>query len=206
MLFHVNPFVRLVAVTKGRSAHDIETLISEGCVWFGENRLNEITEKWPPLKEKYPHIKLQFIGHIQSNKAENIVKLCDSIVSLDRPSIIHNIAKAHQKYSKPMEFLIQVNCGREPQKGGVLEENLHSLLDLCMACALPITGLMTIPPADQDPTPYFKQLKALCIRHKLFECSMGMSNDYSLAIDLGATQVRIGRALFSSLKTLSLSD
>jgi pyridoxal phosphate enzyme (YggS family) len=194
MLIQIPPSVRLVAVTKGRSTSDIEALIQEGYTWFGENRLGEITKKWPPLKAQYPHIKLQFIGHLQSNKAEEIVRLCDSIVSLDRPSVIRAVAKVCQKH--PKEFLIQVNCGRELQKGGVIEEDLDALLNLCHEEGLSIAGLMTIPPVDKDPTPYFKQLKALCTRHNLPECSMGMSDDYTLAIDLGATQVRIGRALF----------
>ncbi len=188
--------VRLVAVTKGRSVAEIEDLIAEGVIWFGENRLNEIQTKWPFLKEKYPHVRLQFIGQLQSNKVARILKHCDSLLSIDRKSLLEAIATAQKNDTSSKEYLIQVNLAKEPQKGGVIPENLKELIVCARSHTLPIQGLSAIPPLRQDPTPYFTQLKALCTLYNLKECSMGMSDDFDTAIALGATQVRLGRRLF----------
>ncbi len=189
--------IRLVAVTKGRTVEDIERLIQKGCTWFGENRIQEIQRKWPLLKKQYPHVKLQFIGQLQTNKALDAMELCDSLISIDRPQLVETLSRILDSSPKNIELLIQINLAREPQKGGVSVEDLPSLLQLCHRKNLSIAGLMTIPPAGIDPTPYLTQLAQLCTSHNLKECSMGMSEDYALAISLGATQVRIGRALFT---------
>jgi len=190
-------YVRLVAVTKERSTLEIEPLIQQGITWFGENRIQEIQEKWPSLKAKYPHIKLQFVGRLQSNKAQEAIDLCDSIISVDRPSLVDALCSALLKNPKPMEFLAQVNLGSEAQKGGVAPEKLDEFLNYCHHKGLLIQGLMTIPPIDQNPQPFFHKLRQLCDEHKLTECSMGMSDDYEIALKERATQVRIGRFLWA---------
>jgi pyridoxal phosphate enzyme (YggS family) len=186
-------------VTKGRTSADIENLIKQGVNWFGENRVQEIQEKWPELKASYPHVKLQFIGRLQSNKAGVAVHLCDSIISLDRPSLVDAVAQSLAKNPKHMEFLVQVSLAGETQKGGVSPEKLGELLDYCQSKELTINGLMTIPPLEGDPKPIFKKLHQLCAQYHLKEISMGMSDDYEDALREGATQVRIGRALFETL-------
>lgn len=196
MLPTLPPYVRLVAVTKGRTADEIESLIKQGASWFGENRIQEIKQKWPALKARYPHLKLQFIGRLQSNKAVEAIALCDGIVSIDRVSLVDALAEALSKNPKPIELLIQVSLAGETQKGGVAPEKLSELLNYCKTKGLTINGLMTIPPANENPRPFFKQLHQLCEHHKLKECSMGMSEDYEIALEEGATQVRIGRVLF----------
>lgn len=194
----VPSYVRLVAVTKGRPVSDIEFLIQKGQLWFGENRLQEIQEKWPILREKYPHVKLQFIGQLQSNKAALALFLCDSIIGIDRPSLVNALATALLKNPKNVEFLVQVNLAKESQKGGVAPGDLDDFLEFCSKRGISVAGLMTLPPVDADPRPYFKNLKELCLSYSFVECSMGMSDDYAIAIEKGATQVRIGRKLFEN--------
>ena len=188
--------MRLVAITKGRSVHEIEALIRDGHLWFGENRLGEIQEKWLHLKHKYPKAKLQFIGRLQSNKVREIVELCDGIISIDRKSIVEALAKALKEHPKDIELLIQVNVSGEEQKGGVTIAEFPDLLHDALLKGLKIKGLMTMPPQSVDPTPYFEKLRDIAYAYGLPELSMGMSDDYKIAMTCGATQVRIGRALF----------
>ena len=193
--------VCVVAVTKGRSFYEVEDLLKKGHRLFGENKIQEIERKWPVLLQTYPEAQLQFIGRLQRNKVDVALSFCHSIASIDRLSLVEKIAQKQESMPhtsiRTKEFLIQVKFGNELQKGGVSPGGLKALLDACReAKNIPIHGLMTIPPAHRDPRPFFKELRALCDLYKLSVCSMGMSDDYKIAIEEGATHVRLGRCLF----------
>jgi len=188
--------VSLIAVTKGRSAEDIEQLIAAGQRDFGENRVQEAQGKWPALRERYGDVRLHMIGRLQSNKADEAVALFDSIHSLDRPSLLAALARAADKAGRFPQVHVQVNIGAEEQKGGIAIGELSALLDEVRSSPLPLAGLMCIPPAGQQPGPYFALLAELARRHDVTGLSMGMSADYPTAVMMGATAVRVGSALF----------
>lgn len=189
---------QLIAVSKTFGPDAIEPLLEAGQRRFGENRVQEAQGKWPALKEKYPDIELHLVGQLQSNKAEEAVKLFDVIHSLDRSSLAQALAKAMAKIGKRPDCFVQVNIGEEEQKGGVAIDALPALLEEAKALDLPVVGLMCVPPADKEPAPYFGLLAKLAKRHGLARLSMGMSGDFETAITLGATEVRIGTALFGT--------
>ena len=184
--------VSLVAVSKGRSADAIERLLEAGQRDFGESRVQEAAEKWPGLRQRYPDAKLHMIGRLQSNKAADAAALFDSIHSLDRQSLLDALAAT----GKAVPCFVQVNLGGEAQKGGLAPDALGDFLDLVRASPLPLAGLMTIPPAELEPGPFFALLNELARRHDVTGLSMGMSADYPTAVMLGATYVRVGSALF----------
>jgi pyridoxal phosphate enzyme (YggS family) len=184
--------ITLVAVSKNRSPAEIEALIEAGQRHFGENRVQEAAIKWPPLRERYPDITLHMIGRLQSNKAEEAAALFDVIHSLDRSSLAGALAKAG--WSGPT--YLQVNIGEEEQKGGVAIADLPGFLATTLGQGLDVTGLMAIPPAGVEPSPYFALLANVARRHDVSGLSMGMSNDLRSAVMLGATVVRVGTALF----------
>lgn len=189
--------ITLVAVSKNRSAADIEPLLDNGQRVFGENRVQEAAEKWPALRSRYPEVQLHFIGQLQSNKAREAVALFDVIHTVDRPSLAEALAKEMQKQGKSIPCFIQVNTGDEPQKGGIAIEGLPAFYKACTEdLGLNIIGLMCIPPVEDVPELHFallhKHAKALGLPH----LSMGMSGDYPAAIRMGATHIRIGSALF----------
>jgi pyridoxal phosphate enzyme (YggS family) len=188
--------IHLIAVSKARSAEDIEPLILEGQMLFGENRVQEAASKWPALKDRYPGISLHLIGQLQSNKAEEAVALFDVIHSVDRLSLVTALGKAMQKLGRAVPCFIQVNIGAEDQKGGCSVGELPDLLKAAYEREIPVAGLMCIPPADVEAAPFFALLAELCTRHGLAQLSMGMSDDFETAIMLGATHVRVGTALF----------
>jgi pyridoxal phosphate enzyme (YggS family) len=184
--------ITLVAVSKNRSAQEIEALIAAGQRHFGENRVQETATKWPALRRRYPDIVLHMIGRLQSNKAEEAAALFDVIHSIDRPNLASALAKTG--WSGPA--YLQVNIGEEEQKGGITLEALPAFLSAVRSQGLDIAGLMAIPPADVEPSPFFALLAKLARRHGVTGLSMGMSGDYRAAVMLGATVVRIGTALF----------
>lgn len=194
---------RLMAVSKTFSVAAIQPLIDAGQRLFGENRVQEAADKWPPLQARYPDIRLHLIGRLQSNKAARALALFDAIHSVDRPSLVQALARAVAAQGRQPELLVQVNIGDEPQKGGVAIDGLADLLALAAAERLHISGLMAIPPADAEPAPYFALLARLAQRHGLAQLSMGMSRDYDVAAELGATCVRVGSALFGSRPAVS---
>lgn len=189
--------VELIAVSKTHAADAIEPLIAAGQRLFGENRVQEAQDKWPALREGRADIRLALIGQLQSNKAADAVALFDQIHSVDRPSLVTALAKAMESGKRP-DCFIQVNIGDEPQKGGCAVVDLPALLADARAAELPLAGLMAIPPADVEPAPYFALLAKLARDHGLAGLSMGMSSDYSTAVTLGATHVRVGSALFGA--------
>ena len=188
--------VRLIAVTKGRSADEIETLIEAGQKDFGENRVQEALAKWPPLLARYPDIRLHGIGRLQSNKAAEAIRMFDAIHSLDRTSLLDALAKEAEKTGRSPELYVQVNIGEEEQKGGCPIEGVGELVEAVRASPLRLAGLMAIPPFGVEPAPYFALLAKLARRHGVAGLSMGMSSDYKAAVMLGATAVRVGTALF----------
>jgi pyridoxal phosphate enzyme (YggS family) len=188
--------VHLIAVSKTRSAQDIEPLILEGQMLFGENRVQEAASKWPALKERHPEVELHLIGQLQSNKAEEAVVLFDVIHSVDRLSLVTALGKAMQKLGRAVPCFLQVNIGAEEQKGGCSVAELPDLLKAAQYAGIPVAGLMCIPPANAEAAPFFALLAELSARHKLAQLSMGMSDDFESAIMLGATYIRVGTALF----------
>ena len=188
--------VTLVAVSKTHPAEVIRPLLREGQRHFGENRVQEAQGKWPALREEHPAVQLHLIGQLQSNKAEDAVALFDAIHSLDRPSLVGALAKAMDKTGRRVPCFVQVDVGEEEQKGGCPIANLPALLDQARAADIPIAGLMCIPPFKIEPAPFFALLDKLARDHGLEGRSMGMSGDYETAIQLGATHVRVGTALF----------
>ena len=188
--------VTLIAVSKTYPAEAIIPLIESGQRAFGENRVQEAQNKWPDLRRGHPDVELHLIGQLQSNKAEEAVALFDCIHSVDRPSLVSALAKAVERTGRRPDCFVQVNIGDEPQKGGCPVADLPALLDQCRSSALPIRGLMCIPPADGEPAPYFALLATLARRHDVTSLSMGMSADFETAVMLGATHVRVGTALF----------
>jgi pyridoxal phosphate enzyme (YggS family) len=188
--------ITLVAVTKQRSVEEIQPLIAAGVSDFGENRGGEAGEKWPSLQAAHPNVKLHMIGRLQSNKAEDAIRLFDTIHSLDRNSLLKALVTAGEKAGRFPEVYVQVNIGGEEQKGGVAIADLPAFIEAVRSSPLPLAGLMAMPPLGQQPGPYFALLGELARRHGVAGLSMGMSGDYEAAVMLGATVVRVGSALF----------
>jgi PLP dependent protein len=164
---------------------------------FGENYVQEAKAKWEPLRERYPDVELHMIGPLQSNKAKDAVRLFDAIHTLDRESLAKELAKEIGKVERAPRLLVQVNTGEEPQKGGVMPAEADGFIAVCRERhGLAIDGLMCIPPAEEPPSPHFALLAKIAKRNGLKALSMGMSPDFEAAIQLGATHVRIGSAIF----------
>jgi PLP dependent protein len=190
--------ITLVAVSKTHPAERIEPLIEAGCRTFGENRVQEAADKWPSLREAHPGVELHLVGQLQSNKAEDAVRLFDCIHSLDRPSLAATLARAMDKAGRQVPCFVQVNIGAEEQKGGCAIADLPALLAEARAAAIPLAGLMCVPPAGIEAAPFFALLGKLADDNGVPGLSMGMSDDFETAVMLGATHVRIGSALFGA--------
>ena len=188
--------VKLIAVSKTRSSAEIEALIAAGQRDFGESRVQEALEKWPTLLARDPGIRLHCIGRLQSNKATEAVKLFDAIHSVDRRSLLDALVKEAEKTDRRPSVYVQVNIGEEEQKGGCPIGEVGSLVQAARSSALPLAGLMAIPPLGVEPAPFFALLAKLAREHSVEGLSMGMSGDFKSAIMLGATAVRVGTALF----------
>ena len=189
--------VTLVAVSKTHQAEQIEPVIAAGQRVFGENRVQEAKAKWPPLLAKHPGIALHLIGPLQSNKAKEAVALFDAIHSVDRPSLAEALGKEIAKQGRSPLLLVEINTGAEAQKAGVLPQDADAFLEICRAAyGLTISGLMCIPPLDEAPGPHFALTAKIARRNGLKLLSMGMSADFVTAIQLGATHVRVGSAIF----------
>jgi PLP dependent protein len=191
--------VTLVAVSKTFGLEQILPVIEAGQRVFGENRVQEAKAKWPALKQRFPDIELHLIGPLQTNKAADAVALFDCIESLDRPKLARILAGEMKRQSRHPALFVQINTGHEPQKAGVVPEQAGPFIDQCrQEFGLNISGLMCIPPEDQDPAPHFKLLRQLASEAGLAQLSMGMSGDFETAIRAGATHVRIGSAIFGA--------
>jgi pyridoxal phosphate enzyme (YggS family) len=191
--------ITLVAVSKTFGPKDIEPVLQIPHRTFGENRVQESYGKWPELKSRYPDTVLHLIGPLQSNKAREAVSLFDCIETLDREKLARTLAKEIQAAGKAPELFVQVNTGLEPQKAGIEPQELDGFIQTCRTIYdLPVTGLMCIPPVDEEPALHFALLAKLAGRNGLAKLSMGMSGDFETAIELGATHVRVGSAIFGA--------
>jgi pyridoxal phosphate enzyme (YggS family) len=189
--------VTLVAVSKTFPPEAIEPVIAAGQRVFGENRVQEAKSKWPALMQKHASIELHLIGPLQSNKAKEAVALFDAIHSVDRASLCEALAKEIAKQGRTPLLFVEINTGAEPQKAGVLPEDADAFLGQCRdKYRLTISGLMCIPPLDEAPGPHFALTAKIARRNGLKLLSMGMSADFATAIQLGATHVRVGSAIF----------
>ena len=191
--------VNLIAVGKVQPDERVEAALLAGQRVFGENRVQEAKGKWPGFRERFDGIELHLIGPLQTNKVAEAVALFDMIQTVDRPKLAHALAKEMQKTGRSPGCLIQVNTGEEDQKAGILPADADAFIEECRAeIKLPIKGLMCIPPVDDEPSPHFALLREMARRHSLPVISMGMSGDYELAVELGATHVRVGTAIFGA--------
>jgi pyridoxal phosphate enzyme (YggS family) len=189
--------VQLVCVTKTVPGERIRAVIGAGERVFGENRVQEAQGKWPALKADSSGLELHLIGPLQTNKAREAVALFDVIETLDRPSLAKTLAAEIQRAGRAPKLFVQVNTGAEPQKAGVLPQEADAFIRQCQGeFRLEPVGLMCIPPLDEQASPHFALLAKIAARNGLSQLSMGMSADYQLAIQLGATHVRIGSAIF----------
>lgn len=188
--------ITLIAISKTQDADAIRPLIAAGQRAYGENRVQEAQAKWPALREEHADIALHLVGQLQSNKAEDAVALFDVIHSLDRPSLLAALAKAMDKAGRRIPCYVQVNIGGEAQKGGCPIAETPALIAAARAADIPLLGLMCVPPADVEPAPYFALLAKMAREEGLPRLSMGMSGDFETAIMLGATDIRVGTALF----------
>jgi pyridoxal phosphate enzyme (YggS family) len=191
--------VTLVVVSKTFPPEVIEPVIAAGQRVFGENRVQEAKTKWPALQAKHPGIALHLIGRLQSNKAKEAVALFDAIHSVDRPSLCEALAKEIARQARAPLLFVEINTGAEAQKAGVLPQDADAFLDRCRAVyGLTISGLMCIPPLEESPGPHFALTAKIARRNGLKLLSMGMSADFATAIQLGATHVRVGSAIFGA--------
>lgn len=188
--------VNLIAVSKTHDADTICPLLHAGQRAFGENRVQEAQEKWPALRDEFSGVELHLVGQLQSNKAADAVALFDVIHSLDRRSLLTALARAMDAADSRVPCFIQVNIGAEEQKGGCAIAELPTLIAAARDADIPVPGLMCVPPADIEAAPFFALLAKIAREEGLERLSMGMSGDYETAIMLGATDIRVGTALF----------
>lgn len=191
--------VRLVAVSKTFFEADIKPVIAAGQRLFGENRVQEAQSKWPSMKNAHPDLELHLIGPLQTNKVRDAVALFDVIQTLDRPKLAHALKAEIAARGKSVRLLVQVNTGEEEQKAGVAPADLPAFLTLVQdELKLDVEGLMCIPPVDEEPAVHFAFLLKLARENALDRLSMGMSDDFETAVELGATDIRVGSAIFGS--------
>jgi len=190
--------VELIAVSKKKAVDDILPIINSGHRSFGENQLQEIIRKWPDLKNQFNNVKLHFIGSIQSRKIHEIIENCDVIHTIDREKIINIISQIDPSKIEDKTFFIQVNTGNEIQKSGIKLKEAEALIQKCKNYNINIDGLMCLPPENEAPNKHFETLQSLAKNNHIKYLSMGMTNDYSIALKYGATHIRIGTAIFGS--------
>lgn len=189
---------RLIAVSKVQPDDKIDACLMAGQRVFGENRVQEAQTRWTDRKSDYDNLTLILIGSLQTNKAGEAVALFDEIQSVDRLKLAKALKKEMDKQDRQLPIMIQVNTGEEDQKGGCLPSDLATLIADCLDLGLNVSGLMCIPPVGEDPSLHFHFLKKLARRHGISSLSMGMSSDYDLAAAMGATDIRVGTAIFGS--------
>ena len=189
--------IELIAVSKKKPIPDIQSVIDEGHLLFGENQIQEIEKKWPELKKLNSNIELHFIGSIQSRKVESIHENCDVIHSIDRMKIVKLFSEFETSKNIRRKYFIQINTGNEPQKSGVLYHAAEEFISDCVSNHnLNIIGLMCLPPINEDSRKHFIKLRDLAKKFNLDCLSMGMSGDYQIALECGATHIRIGTHIF----------
>ena len=188
----------IIAVSKTFPVNEIEPLIKNGHIHFGENKVQEAVDKWTVVKQKKTSLKLHLIGKLQTNKVKFAVKLFDYIHSLDNEKLAKKISEYQIKENRYLKLFIQINIGDENQKSGINENNLENFYNYCKDLSLNIVGLMCIPPFKEDSEKYFNKMEKLKNSLGLKELSMGMSSDYLNALNYGATYLRIGSSIFGN--------
>ncbi|MBL4871875.1 MAG: YggS family pyridoxal phosphate-dependent enzyme [Rhodobacteraceae bacterium] len=189
--------VQLIAVSKVQPIERVAEVLEQGHRLFGENRVQEAAGKWPDFRTKFTDVQVHLIGPLQSNKVNQALDLFGAIHTVDREKLAKKLADAVQKRGSCPELFIQVNTGEEPQKAGVLPAEVDGFVKSCRETYnLPITGLMVIPPVNEEPSLHFALLAKMATRNGLHGLSMGMSSDFERAIALGATHIRVGSAIF----------
>jgi PLP dependent protein len=190
--------VTLVAVNKAQPDERVLAALAAGQRIFGENYVQEAKARWPALRARYPDLVLHMIGPIQTNKARDVVALFDVIETVDRPKLARVMAAEMARQGRRPVCFVQVNTGEEPQKAGVMPADADALIAECRRLELPVVGLMAIPPEDEEPSLHFALLADIAKRNGLGQLSMGMSADYEIAVQFGATHVRVGSAIFGA--------
>lgn len=188
----------VIAVSKTHGVAAVRDALAAGQRVFGENRVQEAAAKFPALRRDYPDIELHLIGPLQTNKARDAVGLFDVIQTVDREHLVDALAAAMTKTGRRPRFYVEVNIGAEPQKAGVAPTALGAFLDYCRAAGVAISGLMCMPPQGVDPRPFFTRMRDLAAQYDLPHLSMGMSGDFEIAVACGATEVRVGTAIFGA--------
>ena len=187
----------LILVTKNQSIDTIYPFLEAGHIHFGENKVQEASQKWSDILKNNSKVKLHLIGKLQSNKAKDAFNLFDFIHTLDSEKLAKILSSLENNCEKKIKYFIQVNIGNEVQKNGIDQSSVRGFIDFCCKdLKLNIIGLMCIPPFNLDPVPFFKKMQDLKIINHLNELSMGMSSDYKQALNYGATYIRIGSAIF----------
>lgn len=192
------PQTRLIAVSKTHPVEAIRNALAAGHRLFGESKVQEALAKFPALKDEFSDLELHMIGGLQTNKAKEAVALFDAIQSVDRPKLAEVLAKECDKQDRRPQIFVQVNIGEEPQKSGVPPREAPALIERVRGLGLNLVGLMCVPPADFAPAPYFGLMKKLATDAGLPFLSMGMSDDFAVAVTFGATHVRVGTAIFGA--------
>ena len=187
---------KIIAVSKTFKLERILPLIEYGHLDYGENKVQEAIDKWSEKKKKKKNIKLHLIGKLQTNKVKHAIKIFDYIHSVDSVKLAKKIADEQNKQSKNLKLFIQVNIGDEEQKSGIKVDQIKDLINFSKQLNLNIVGLMCIPPVNEDPDKYFKEIKILSKKFNLKEISMGMSSDYLKAVENSSTYLRIGSSIF----------
>ena len=187
---------KIIAISKTFSLDKILPLINHGHIDYGENKVQEASEKWSRIKAEKPELKLHLVGKLQTNKVKFAIKLFDFIHSVDSKKLAKKICEEQLNQNKNVKIFLQVNIGKEEQKSGILKNDLKDLYHYCKELKLDIVGLMCIPPFNSNPNPFFKELNDLNKNLSLKELSMGMSSDYLKAVENNSTYLRIGSAIF----------
>ena len=190
--------VTLLAVSKVQPEERVRRVLEQGHRVFGENRVQEAQGRWLPLRREFDGVSLHLIGPLQTNKARAAVELFDAVHSVDRLKLAQALARLAQERGACPDLFVQVNTGAELQKAGIMPDRADELIAGMRALDLPVVGVMCIPPFDQDPVPHFRALATIGARNGLPGLSMGMSDDFETAIEMGATHVRVGSALFGA--------
>jgi len=187
---------KIIAVSKTFNLEKILPLIKYGHLDYGENKVQEALEKWTDIKQKNSNIRLHLIGKLQTNKVKFALKIFDYIHSVDSIKLAKKIADEQKKQNKKVKIFIQINIGSEQQKSGVDKNQTNDLLNFCKELNLDVIGFMCIPPANQEPEKYFKEINLLSKEFSLPEISMGMSSDFLKAVENSSTYLRIGSRIF----------
>lgn len=188
-----------IAVSKAQPLARVRAALEAGHRTFGENRVQEATAKWPPLKAAFADLELHLVGPLQTNKVGDAVALFDVIETVDRPKLARALAAEMTRTGRRLACYVQVNTGEEPQKSGVLPGDADAFIAACREeYGLPVAGLMCLPPMDEEPALHFALLAEIARRHDLPLLSMGMSADFETAVRFGATHVRIGTEIFGA--------